>query len=751
MQEGRFQHALDLIKHLYADEKSPENQELLLKVYLGRARQLRSEGRTKDAATVLGNVPPLLGEDTALRDQVAEEFAACGQPAQALRLLEAAPDSPVRARVFALAADAALERGSSGRAHLPEGLHAGFDVILRAFEQSTAGQDDEARTTLQELGLQSPFLEWKLLLRGLMAYYQNDDARALENWSRLSADRLPARLAAPLRMLIDPAFRSAQPPQTQVVLQRHADRLQGAGLLPVLRNLQAALAGEDLRRASKLAGDVLPQLKTLAPQLVSRLAAAFYSAIAHIGQPDDMDRYRRLFGPPADDAEFARLEAMALERCDDLEAAHKFWQKYERWVEANPSVWGADSGRVRALLWSHMGENAAIIPDESQAKELPAFLRAHPSRPKPLKPTAQECFRKAIELVPDLLEAHEARLHFAELRLSPEEADGVARQLLAHFPEHAPALQLRAESCVKLEQDEEALRLFERALKANPLDRPLRGKVCQAHARVARGHAAAKRFDAARAAYQAALALAPPGSQFLLLCQCAACEFRAGEDQRAEDFQRQAQADAGHVLPVAYASLVEAKRSKLSKALAERFHEEFTVGLMSTPSAAAATNLVHAAAAFRDGDVKYRGQKGHEEEVFKYLARVPKTEWTEPLLEGLCTSLFRMKQYKVGRTFTALANRRCPKNPIFPLTEAESYIAPNPQKPTNPRRVHTLLDQAEELAEELPTADERRQGMLEAIDRNRKLLQAVGMFGSPDLMAAFGQMLDAMGDDDDDW
>src|SRR5207249_2030483 len=104
------------------------------------------------------------------------------------------------------AVDSALRQGKPGRDTLPETLRPQFDVILQAFAQSAAGQDEEARTTLQGIGLQSPFLEWKLLLRGLLAYYEKDDARAVENWSRLNSERLPARLAAPLRFVIDEPY-----------------------------------------------------------------------------------------------------------------------------------------------------------------------------------------------------------------------------------------------------------------------------------------------------------------------------------------------------------------------------------------------------------------------------------------------------------------------------------------------------------------------------------------------------------------
>src|SRR5262249_40950267 len=138
--------------------------------------------------------------------QIAEEMAACGDAQGALRLAAEAGGGEADPRLIGQAVDAAVQQEKAGRGLLPEALPADFERVLTAFEQLEAGQDEAMRETLQPISLRSPFLEWKLALRGLQAYYQNDDARALENWQRLTHDRLPARLIAPLRFGIDPAY-----------------------------------------------------------------------------------------------------------------------------------------------------------------------------------------------------------------------------------------------------------------------------------------------------------------------------------------------------------------------------------------------------------------------------------------------------------------------------------------------------------------------------------------------------------------
>ena len=109
--------------------------------------------------------------------------------------------------------------------------------------------------------MQSPFLEWKVLLRGLMAYSAGDDARAVENWQRLDADRLPARLAAPLRAALDPAFKRSQPADAAAALDSSLRRSPPSGLLAGLRQLRGEL-GRDrpLAAAFRRTEQLLPRV-----------------------------------------------------------------------------------------------------------------------------------------------------------------------------------------------------------------------------------------------------------------------------------------------------------------------------------------------------------------------------------------------------------------------------------------------------------------------------------------------------------
>jgi tetratricopeptide (TPR) repeat protein len=752
--EGRTQQALDLARQLNKQQPTPHHRELLQRATLERATHLRGQGYTRDAGIVLSNAIGLAPDDPAWLGRIAQDMAACGQVQQAVRLLDRLADPALRSRVLLLAADGALAQGQAGRASLPESLQPQFDLVVRAFHQSAAGQDEAAREALQGVGLQSPFLEWKLALRGLLAFYQADDVRALENWQRLAPERLPARLVAPLRFLIDPAYRTAQPPATQVALQKQADRLQGSGLVTALRPLQKALANEaELPQAFRMAENLLPALRQESPQFVPRLAACFYWAIIEQGQPEDMTRYRRVFGTPADDPNFDRLEALVYDQAGQFDQAHKHWQRFEEWVAAHPAVWPPGHAlRVRALVWSHMGHNAALVPDVDKIPNLPAVLRDHPARPKPLSPSAEKCFQRGLELAPDRLQSYVDLLACYQREGKDKKAVAAARRLLERFPNHAPAMEVLADLLNKQEQPAEALALLQRAYQANPLERRLRDKVGWAHLLTARAHAEAREFDAARAEFQAALALGRK-DQASVYCKWAACEFKAGNPDRAEELLQQALAEPGGRVAAAYSTLIEVIRLRLLPAMKKRFNDEFNAALVEPPSAAGATAAAATAAVHRKAGITYHGQKAHEKKVLAYVDRARTAEFTESQLESVARSLVELEARKPLRAYTELGRRQFPDNAYFPFFEAESYMSLGPL--SCPRwKVQPLLEEARRLANQMPP-DERQKKLLADIEDRQELINAASPFAGGGFLNAFENLFGGYDPDDDyvddDW
>lgn len=743
LREGRTQQALELARNLFKQDRSPAHLELVQKATLERARQLRSQGYARDAGTLLANAAELGGQDF-LRE-VTLEMARCGEVRQAMSLVDRVDDPEIRKRTMVQAADHAIRQGTSGRGLLPEPLREQHDLVLQAFRHMEAGQDEAARTTLQGIGLQSPFLEWKLLIRGFMAYYHKDNGRALENWQRLDPDRLPARLAAPFRAFIDSGFQQAQSPAVQKTLQAAADRVQGSALLPSLRSLQAALADEEqMPGAFRMAENLLPALKQMHPHLAPRLAACFYWAIIDHGLPEDKQRYRRVFGAPADDPDLLRLECLALERCHNLPDAHVAWQAFDRWLQT-ASAWGSEERRqrVRALLWCHLGENADAF---SQPPDfLPSYLRRRQKRSE-LKPSAEQCYRQSLKLAPDLLEAHEALFKHYRRDKKIAKAIKAGEDLLQRFPQHVATLEALGDLCTASKDFSGSLQYLQRALHINPLERRLRDKVSFVHQSHARDLAMKKQFAEARTAYQAALGIAEPADEYVVRAKWAACELKAGEPARAEELIQQARERGNHPLSVTYFLVIESSRLKLPKAIKDRFSRELAQVLDQPASVLAAVELVEIAAVHRKADVEYHGQKTHEKKVLAYLTKALPLAWTEDQLERTCSALLELPASKVFRQVLQRGKKAFPNNPVFLIHEAEAVLSGGAQSHW---RARPLLAKAQELVRALPPG-ERQTRLLEEVHKLQDLVRDRQMpMGLPP-MEFFEELLDFDVDDDED-
>jgi tetratricopeptide (TPR) repeat protein len=613
-----------------------------------------------------------------------------------------AADDPARA------ADAAMELGPGARDRLPAPLRPTFDAVRTAFARYEAGDDDAARGALQAVGLSSPFLDWKLLLRGLIAYAAGDDGRALDNWSRLAPDRLAARLAAPLRFALDPAYRAAHPPAAQATLQRQGDRLVG-GPVPGLRALQGLLARGRLADAFRQAEAVLPDLRRDLPQRpgsagcpAGRLAECFRATIVSHGRPEDVARYRRLFGAPADDPALARLEALAAEDRHAWAAAHKHWQQFAESVADTPAWPPADRGHARALVWCRMGRNAVDAAASGRR----------------LQPNAEACYRKATELAPDLLEPHERLFELLRERGKPAPALAAGKRLLAKFPDHGPTLEALAGLCQAKGDVAGAIDYARRALAANPLDRRLRGRLADAHRARARTLAASGDLAAAAADLGEALQLCDGRPDVGLLAHAAAIAFKRGGADAAEERVRQATAAAPAA--AAYALAAEAARLKLPRSLKQRFDAALATALAAPPtgpSAAAVLAVYHDQS--RHGT--YLGRKGHEKRVQAFAEAAAAADPGEADLVRLCE---RFRDLGWGRPLKAAAVRgqkRFPRNPFFPYFEAVYHLGQNAAYGPAAWKVEPLLEKARRLAEVAPPDDAVRRLLRDVDEAQRRL------------------------------
>jgi tetratricopeptide (TPR) repeat protein len=687
LREGRLPQALELARQQYTQAPTTENAELLRDVLLRGARGYVERDAPADARRWLDDAEKVEGPP-AWWEALALLRARLGDGEKAKQLLAKAPGSPVAGRVAGQLADRALLDKVRGRPHVPAEFTAGLDAVLAAFAFYAKGEDEQAREALQAIGLQSPFLDWKLLLRGLMAYSANEDQRALENWQRLDPDRLPARLAAPLRALIDPSGGAALDGEQAKKVARRADAL-GHPMLAPLRDLQRTLASpEGLPKALRQASSLVGLMRTNFPHLVPKLANCFYWLIIQGGQPEDLGQYERLFGAPPDDRHFTRLQALVMESYPQLEAAHKSWQEYLREIETAPDRWPGEQGRrARAMILLRMGDNALEHEegDDGDIDELAELFGmgrrrgAAPEKRKPLVPTAETCYRQALELAPGWREPAARLLDLLQDAEKWPEAEDVGRRALELHPDDVKLLLDLSNVQQAQGKMDEALGSLKRALKNNPLDRVLRTGVAVLDVQAGRALTLAKQYDAARASFAEALQLEPDAVGPVARAAWAACETKAGDTARAGQLAAELPAAPPHGLASAYYLFVEFNRAKVAKPTLKPRQEAFEQALAAGPSVAELLPLALAMSFYRNERPPYRGLGTHEKKLLALLLAAVDAKPPEDQLEKLGWVSLGQNYTKVLKAVGEQGQKRFPKSPAFAYFRAEQLILQRPK------------------------------------------------------------------------
>jgi len=751
--EGRTQQALELARQHYKQNQNEANRDLLRQVTMERGKQVQTQGRLSDAAIIFGNLMTMGGTPEFLAE-AAQHLAACGGGAQALQTVAALPDPQLRLRVLQHAVDSAITLGPKGKASLQAELHASFDLVLQAFADYEAGRDDAARNALQAIGLQSPFLEWKVLLRGLIAYATYDDARAIENWQRLDANRLPHRLSVALRASIDPEFMKAQTPAAQQSLRNQTSQQQGLAVAPILRELRLMLAKDNLAPAFRKAELAVAALKKDHPAHVRRLADCFAWAIIEHGQPEDLERMARVFGSPPDDPVLDRLAALALETRGMWPEAHKAWADYVAFIAKSPHLWPGETHKAaQAAIWVRMAENAnpAI---HRRTKSPNPFFDAFARQTKPLKPSSEDCFEQAIQLAPDQLKHYLGLFHLHVQEGQTAKAKKIGNELIKRFPDHAETLEVLAELSVESGAFKKAQEYYEKAIQANPLDRALRGKLAQVLQNLGLKYTLDGKPDKARTEFERAIALTD-GSKTSVIALWAAVEMKAKNQGRADELIAQAVAEPNQRLACRYALVGASVRAGLAHKEKKRIADEFKAALKETPTPAEILVLIESAAHQRDVHERaFHGQKTQEKTILKFLDQIAFDSFDEPQLERLCTGLQSLEARKPLLNCLNYARRRYLSNPFFRLAFVEYYLMDGSHDPkTHLAKEH--LDSARRLIEQMPRGEQQQQ-YLEKIQEYEKLIAelAAGRFS---MLDALGSMFDQFGgfddefEEDDEW
>jgi tetratricopeptide (TPR) repeat protein len=573
---------------------------------------------------------------------------------------------------------------------LPESMQADYRTIVNAFRAATKSTNP-APATLETISVRSPFLEWKVLFRALLAYSSRDAEKVAACQQRMAPDRLPATLL------------------TMVLQQPEKNALQDA-LLALRQDINSP---RGLQTAFAMGRKILAMPDLPTGEFREKLARLFYRAVAHHGQPDDLKRYSSCFGPPSDDPNFSRLSAIALEESGDWLRALENWQAYEQWLAQGKVHWPSDvTRRVRAKLHLQMAQLLRRFVDYSQELDIETFLRfdMHRRLSELLGPSLsgdsflkhslgriQKFLEKARDLDPTWDEASRALTEHYVQTQNLAAAQAEADRILTHNPKCLPVLLILAKAYRENQQPSLALEVWERIRACNLLAPKHRKEAALCAMLAARQElakkspASAERFLERQRDFEATTTQRASYWAIVTVLRTAQKRF----DEAAQARQK-ANESSEHPVVAATCLVIESTIAGIRPALRKPWEAELASHLTAPPTLPMIQALLKCLNKYAVHQIEYRGRAALERKVTALA--IDGVSQTLPMesLEEFSQWLVTIRDGKTAAKIVNTLVTRYSTNPVFLLTLAQVELI---QKNRVTQKINRALNKCLSLIE----------------------------------------------------
>jgi DnaJ-domain-containing protein 1 len=727
LRSARYAEAWRAARQLWADEPTDANLQLMQSVAQRVCQAFIDANNPGEFAKYIQAAAALpAGMNAEWPITLAMLQAKAGYLTAARKILEPLNNPKAMSQALAFAADKSILARQAEL--MPPEHHATYKAVLAAFNHYHTGNDDAARESLNAVGLQSPYLDWKVFLRGLIAFTAKDDARAIENLQRLNAERLPARLALPFRAKIDPAFRTQLPPETAAAVERSYQAITQSTLAEKIRTIRKQCQpGKSLSAAFATAQSALPLIRSQSPGLERKLANCMYHVLQGMGMPDDLKHYLKAFGPPAHDPEFHLLQGCNYDNADNPQAAYTHFEKYAKWLRTSPPAWSADVVlRARAKIALRAAKLAgelaeAAKDDDAKADLLDMFApgkKKGAKKSKPKEPVDPEpMLIEAVACAPDWDAPTLALMEHYRDANDDKMAEVVATEFLKHVPDSLPVLKKLAEIVAWQKRPERHCELRAKIHSLNPLDPEATQIAIHTYATLARFHAAKKNSGACESALAEATRLNDGHDHYSVLAVRSALVMLRGEDGDA--IEKQILEKATHAAVMRYLRLVHATIMKFKPAVKKAAAAQFAEALSAISSPIGLAGLWMEVERIAMEGWKFTGEATLRKKVLAAILASPKAG-QDPTFEAIASLLEQSAEWTTLQKFTAKMGKVSPQNPYFPYAEACACVHLKPAGMYE-TKIFRLATKAERILERDPSS--RHAHLLPAI---RRLLDEYG-------------------------
>lgn len=665
LQKGNFKDALKQARVAARKTPSTDNQLLLEFAMLQRARQLHQTSHAEQCLDLLESLAK-----SATHPEVIEAL-----PELLLRagVLDRYPQYRDRVSQSDRNSVRAGELDREICSATPKNRGQDAELVRSALQAVERGDDDQANQILRGIGRQSLAADWRLFVRGLMAWYRRDLETAEQNWTRLNPDRAATKIVERLRELDQFQISS---PNARVADTRN--RLSSNHRLPALIEQLQQLAPSDGRAIRTTLG-LCKRASPERPDLLERIVVALCGKLLSSDTPHALETFHELAKgtiAPRLDPNWNRALALSLDE-EDFEEGYersRLWQNYLIDLNSIDVLSDQDRKVAKSLVARQIGVEAmrnaerwtdcrcGASHDEEVAEEIDA---------------ANEHLESSIEYYPRNQEAWKA-LMALKIGFENDEAGfiDVGRRLLVHFPDDIEALRLLSQKLL-FSHPFEAREFAEQAARLRPLDREVRNMLVATRFGCARQYATDRDFEKARAELDLVdESLQDANTKTALLVRRAIIEFAAGKSTRAEQLADEAKQVLEEPTLALLQLAVEGIRIRMSSARVKEFERQFTVQLKRKCNSQTAAALSDQMVALRA--IEYLRQDNHEKLVLAYIRRTSRVKYEPQDLRSVCQFLTAIGEDKLLEKQVEKGRKKFPDDPWFHLAAGRAELDKGP-------------------------------------------------------------------------
>jgi tetratricopeptide (TPR) repeat protein len=542
---GKFRKARDAFKLLCKQDRDRYLPDLI-QANIGLAREMLAKGQASEAQQVIAYLKTIAPANAVAPLEVEAASRSNNVDAATTTAQEvlAHPPPTLSARDRLRLADHMVLNFDS-RATTPDSaaVMAEVKLVQDALQAITRQDGATATERLRPIGHQSPVAHWKLLIKGMIAFYQSDTARAAKCFEAVDTETIPGRIGAAYLLLCRPAPPAAAMANGTMHLACHLAGYPSLGQ-PLARAEQAWRSG-NWSRSYDILRDSIAKFPSESPDAVGAISD-FHFQVLHVecnhdseklaSHLDRMNQERRMK---------STVESKLIRRAISLcyaDTGNPMYLK-EDWNQflADHAKLHGHNPRLEsiALHWLgiklsqpispsgflHISHLNPVLHDRQGAFE--ALVRS-----TRLDPTNKEAFLTLYDL--------HARLHMTS------DANRLLDQMTKLFPDDKHVLLCAARACLDRNTLKRGLDYLDRVRQIDPLDPTVPDMMVDALLRSASQQLQQGKQDNARATLARAepLLLVGPDhlvrSQWCFLVRRAMLEQRHGDHPQAEQTLAQA-------------------------------------------------------------------------------------------------------------------------------------------------------------------------------------------------------------------